>query len=164
MWNAPKKPSLLINYISGKWISLEGIVGFFENFEVFVTSMPNFIYVQNSLKSQIDHVSNALSLTQIIWDQVPVWLQKACPLRHLMLCADSYLCQNWKKKLKNIFFLQKTGFGQVLEIQESPWISRIHIPGLESPGILMQVLEGTGNLKARHNWFLASRIFSRYFF
>ena len=38
------------------------------------------------------------------------------------------------------------GFVQVLENLESPGISGIHFPGLESPGILMQVLESPGNL------------------
>ena len=41
-----------------------------------------------------------------------------------------------------------TAFVQVLEILESPWISKNNLPGLESPGILMLVLESTGNL----NW------------
>ena len=39
-------------------------------------------------------------------------------------------------------------FIQVLEILESPWISKNHFPGLESPGIPKQVLESPGNL----NW------------
>ena len=39
-----------------------------------------------------------------------------------------------------------SGFVQVLEILESPGISGNHFPGLESPGILMQVLESPGNL------------------
>ena len=39
-----------------------------------------------------------------------------------------------------------TGLVQVLEILESPGISGNHFPGLESPGILMQVLESPGNL------------------
>ena len=41
-----------------------------------------------------------------------------------------------------------TGFVQLLGILESPCISRNDFPGLESPGILMQVLESLGNL----NW------------
>ena len=40
----------------------------------------------------------------------------------------------------------RTGFLQILEILESPWISRNNFPGLESPGILMKVLESPGNL------------------
>ena len=39
-----------------------------------------------------------------------------------------------------------SGFVQVLEILESPGISGNYFPGLESPGILMQVLESPGNL------------------
>ena len=54
-----------MNFIGGECRLFEN----FENSVVFVTNMPNFIYVQNSLKSQIDHVPNALSLTQIIWDK-----------------------------------------------------------------------------------------------
>ena len=42
--------------------------------------------------------------------------------------------------------LATTGFVQVLEILESPGISGNHFPGLESPGVLMQVLESPGNL------------------
>ena len=41
-----------------------------------------------------------------------------------------------------------SGFVQVLEILESPGISGNHFPGLESPGILMQVLDSPGN----QNW------------
>ena len=51
------------------------------------------------------------------------------------------------------------GFVQVLEILESPSISRNHFPGLESPGILMQVLESPANL----NWatFFAPNVFNQ---
>ena len=45
---------------------------------------------------------------------------------------------------------RQTGFVQVLEIRESPGISGNHFPGLESPGILMQVLESPGNLNLVH--------------
>ena len=44
-------------------------------------------------------------------------------------------------------YIGQMGFVQVLEILESPGISENHFPGLESPGILMQVLESPGNLK-----------------
>ena len=44
--------------------------------------------------------------------------------------------------------LLSAGFVQVVEILESPGISENHFPGLESPGILMQVLRSAGNL----NW------------
>ena len=55
-----------------------------------------------------------------------------------------FVClQNISRKNKAVMFPVSV---QVLEILESPGISGDHFPGLESPGILMQVLESPGNL------------------
>ena len=51
-----------------------------------------------------------------------------------------------KPKCCKLIRVAYPGFVQVLEILESPGISGNHFPGLESPGILMQVLESPGNL------------------
>ena len=66
----------------------------------------------------------------------PIWLS----WNQNKFCATSNKC-----------ILPNTGFVQVLEILESPWISKNCFPGLESPGILMQVLESPGKL----NWALS---------
>ena len=76
-----------------------------------------------------------------------LYLKLSCIIE-ILSCVTSLLW-SWSVCLA-LFRMEMiiTGFGQVLQILESPWISRNHFPGLESPGILMQVLESPGNL----NW------------
>ena len=57
--------------------------------------------------------------------------------------------------------LSLAGFVQGLEILETPWISKNCFPGLESPGIFMQILESHGNLNWSHFFHWNKKILAR---